>query len=434
MHRNRAWISSVLVCAIGVTVWVLSANSQMNSQQGIPQGYVAKNIEPVAYLDMEPPFKLAVQEVGGRWYLYAGHVWVSGWSIVDVTDPSAPKLVKFIEGPENTWAGQMEVEDGKMMTALQRQPPSWGGDPEQPFEEGFLTWDLSDPVNPRLLSHYHTGGTGSHRLGYFGGRYVHITAALKDYTGDIYEIVDWEKNTEVGRWWVPGQHEGEPPDRGSLHGPPHVVGNLAYLPYGEAGLIILDISDVSQPKLVGRLDFSPPFNPNIAVHSALPLPGRGLAVVISEAIKVGCDEPLNHASIVDVSDPASPRLLSLLPLPTPPPGSPYRDFCEKGARFGPHNLNQHRHSRFVENDEDRVYIAYFNAGLRVFDISNSNLPREEAYFIPPNPAKRYGPYPPDGLVLETEDVLVDRRGFIYISHTNQGLWILRLSGEPAILP
>jgi len=33
-------------------------------------------------------------EVGNRWYLYTGHLWHYGWSIVDVTDPKDPKFVK----------------------------------------------------------------------------------------------------------------------------------------------------------------------------------------------------------------------------------------------------------------------------------------------------------------------------------------------------
>jgi myo-inositol-hexaphosphate 3-phosphohydrolase len=36
------------------------------------------------------------------------------------------------------------------------------------------------------------------------------------------------------------------------------------------------------------------------------------------------------------------------------------------------------------------------------------------------------------LVLQTEDVVVDIRGFIYITDKNQGLWILRYTGpQPA---
>ena len=33
------------------------------------------------------------------------------------------------------------------------------------------------------------------------------------------------------------------------------------------------------------------------------------------------------------------------------------------------------------------------------------------------------------LVAQSEDVLVDTRGIIYVTHKNQGLWILRYTGK-----
>jgi sugar lactone lactonase YvrE len=36
--------------------------------------------------------------------------------------------------------------------------------------------------------------------------------------------------------------------------------------------------------------------------------------------------------------------------------------------------------------------------------------------------------PEDRLVAQTEDVVVDRRGYIYISDKNQGVHILRYTG------
>lgn len=61
-------------------------------------------------------------------------------------------------------------------------------------------------------------------------------------------ITDPANPREVGRWWVPGQHTagGEHPAKPaiSLHGPPYVVGDLAYLPYGSAGMIVMDSGDV----------------------------------------------------------------------------------------------------------------------------------------------------------------------------------------------
>src|SRR5919108_1966122 len=98
-------------------------------------------------LDARPGFKLAMQEVGGRFYLYLGHLWHRGWSIVDVTEPRAPKLLRFIDGPSNTWTIQVQVADGTMITALERIAPNWGGDPQGSFENGVLIWDVRDPEN-----------------------------------------------------------------------------------------------------------------------------------------------------------------------------------------------------------------------------------------------------------------------------------------------
>src|SRR5271169_319305 len=68
---------------------------------------------------------------------------------VEVTDPKDPKVVKEIEGPANTATDQMEIADGKMITALAKISPGWGGDPKKPFDEGVLIWDLKDPLNPQ---------------------------------------------------------------------------------------------------------------------------------------------------------------------------------------------------------------------------------------------------------------------------------------------
>ncbi len=193
-------------------------------------------------------------------------------------------------------------------------------------------------------------------------------------------------------------------------------------------MVILDISDVSLPRLVSKLDFHPPLGSRLTLHTVLPLPRRKLAVVNSEAIEEGCAEPLNFTGLVDISDEKAPRLLSLFPIPEPPPGSPHKNFCEKGGRFGPHNQHHPQHQPHLEDRDDRVYLTYFNAGLRIYDISDAYLPREIGYYIPPGPKERRGVLPKT-LVTQTEDVLVDSRGYIYITDKNHGLHVLRYTGE-----
>jgi LVIVD repeat len=187
----------------------------------IPPGWAARNMEPVGYSAMGDrlgAFKMAIRKVNGRWYLYTGHLWHYGWSIVDVTNPKDPKLVKFIPGPDNTWTIQMTLHGNLMVTALQKGTTVWGIDSSKPNDEGILIWDISDPVNPVQVSQWKTGGTSTHRNSYPGGKYAYLSAGMPGYNGNILVAVDVSNPAqpkEAGRWWMPGQKDGEPPGRRS---------------------------------------------------------------------------------------------------------------------------------------------------------------------------------------------------------------------------
>jgi hypothetical protein len=428
-------LSATLVMGAVAVVAQRSANAQQ-----IPAGWAAGHMNPIGYSDLDGrggAFKMAIKEVNGRWYLYMGHLWHRGWTIADVTDPTRPRVAKFIPGPENTFTIQMDLHDAIMITAIQRIIPGWGGDPAKPAEEGVLIWDISDPLSPKQLSHWKTGGGGTHRNSYPGGNYAYLSAGMPGYRGSIFlilDISDPRNPKEAGRWWMPGQKEGEPrtgPPAG-FHGPAVVEGNTAYLGYAPAA-VILDIADKSNPKLVGRLDMSPPFiSAGVqAVHSVLPIPGKPVLFSASEASAEGCDADLNHAAMIDIKDPTKPRMISFFPLPLPPADAPFTNFCDKGGRFGPHNTNHHWHSPDVQKQGDLIYLTYFNAGLRVFDIRNPRMPKEVGWFVPPEPTTRVGPIPTTKLVTQTEDVLVDRRGNIYVTDKQWGLWVLRYTGTGA---
>ena len=400
--------------------------------QAIPSGYFAKNIEPLGYHDLadKPAFKLAMQEKNGRWYLYVAHLWHRGWSVLDVTEPTAPELCAFIPGPENTWTIQIQVADGTMITALERIAPGWGGAEGKPFSEGFLIFDISLPTQPKQVGHFRTGSSGTHRNFYDGGNLVHAAAGAPDMNGKIYRIIDIADPSdprEVGRFSLPEQQSVGATDgrKYSCHGPPHVEGNRAYLSYGDGGGIILDITDLSRPKLISQLAFRG-ITASQGIHTYLPLLRRNIALINDEAIRENGDENLNLAGIVDIADERLPRMLSLFPLPEPPAEAPFKNFYEKGGRFGPHNQHHPNHQACLEDRDDIAYLTYFNAGLRVYDIRDPRQPKELGYFVPADPKVRIGTKPSQ-LVAQSEDVLVDRRGCIYLSDKNHGIHILRVS-------
>ncbi len=445
----KAAIKYLIIC-----VYLFIQNSSF--AQAIPEGFKAKGVIPVGYSDLngKPAFKMSIKKYKDRWYLFTAHVWHSGWSVVDVTDAANPKVVKFIEGPPNTWTLQMELHGDTMITSLEKIFPDFGGN-DQPFSEGVYIWDIADPLNPKKLGHYKTNGTGTHRNFYNGGKYMHLAAGVPGFKGNIYVIVDISdpaQPKEVSRWWVPGQKNTESEHHFitnstnkdsatvtkhpshvfcgsdaevSLHGPAYVQDSLVYLPYGAAGMIVLNISDIYHPKQVSRLDFSPPFHAKFGVHGVLPIKEKNIAFVNSEDVSYAKDA-LAHASIVDISDIKRPRLISLFPQPLTAEGKSYRK--EKGWS-GPHNFNHLLHNPDVQRQGELFYMTWFNAGLRIYNVADINVPKEIAYFMPAAPSKRYGKMPQDDLVVQTEDVLVDARGYIYISDKNQGIYILKTMKE-----
>lgn len=400
----------------------------------------SNNMEEVSYLDLgnRPAFKLAMQVVDGRWFLYAAHMWEPGWSIVDVTDPSHPKLERFVAGPPETVTRQIQIADGIMITSLEVPRAGWW-EPQSSDATagpGVMIWDVSDPLDPRKLSTFATHGTGPHRNYYDGGRFVGLATSMPGYDSNIYVILDIQDPSnprQHGAWWF-GEQWGDrsgiitsPP--GFFHGPAQVEGNRAYLAYGQAGAVILDVTDMAQPRLLSRLEMGTAYSSVLGCHTFLPIPERKLAVINTEAIAEGHDERMLYVSMVDISDELKPKPISVFPVPKAPASAPYVSFLDKGGRFGPHNQHHHQHQHHLLQDPNHVYLTYFNAGLRLFDTTDPYYPEEIAWFVPPDPASRKGPQPSaEPLVAQSEDVLVDARGYAYFTDKNMGVFCVKYTG------
>lgn len=402
-------------------------------------GATAQGFDLVAYhdLDGKPGFKLALQVLDERWFLYVTRFWEAGTVVLEVTDPAAPRTVGEFGDPydPNAAAWQVQVADELLVLGIQHRPPPWGGKPADATVEGIQLWDVADPTAPALLSTHGFGSGGTHRNLYTGGQFVHATPELPGVDGYAYAILDVSdprRPREVSRWFLPEQFTaagGRSSRRVSHHGPAWVVGDRAYLPYGGGGLVLLDISDPADPTLVTRLDFGEAFSSRVALHTVVPHPARGIAIVNTEAIAERTEEPYNFAGIVDISDEDELRLMSLLPPPVPAEGAPYPNFNLRGGRFGPHNQH-HPHPELPHHlqDDQIVYLTWFNAGLRLYDISDPYLPREIAHYLPDDPGERRGLLPETALVTQSEDVLVDARGYAYFTDKNHGLHVVRATG------
>lgn len=428
-----------------------------------PQPRESKHVSLAGYhdLDGKPGFKLAIQHVDDRWLLYLAHLFHSGWSIVDVTDPTSPTLERFVPGPDNTTTKQIQVADGKMITALERPKSDWGVvggerfDPSKPHKAGVAIWDLSvDPTDPQLESEYLIGGRGTHRNFYTGGEYVYLCASpaglephmndssidpVKNYYLSVLDVSDASEPVEVGEWKLPGQDpdDGVTPETTYFHGPAYVEGDRAYLSYGRVGMVVLDVADPTDPELIYTMGFGPSLGSYNGTHSVVPIPDTTLAAVNSEAVSEESPlhregDPCQYTFLVDISDerpPAfegrthrGPRIISAMPMPTPEPGLGYSNYHEKPGWFGPHNQHHPRDEADRLQSSEFLFVTYFNAGLRVFDISDPLAPHEAGYYVPTTPDELIGSRRSDG--MQFEDVLVDSRGYVYCTDPQRGVYIL----------
>jgi hypothetical protein len=269
-------------------------------------------------------------------------------------------------------------------------------------------------------------GFGINRLWWPGGRYAFVAAHFDGFTDHILCIVDLKDITKpeiVSRWWLPGMNRaaGETSvlpkgRRAALH---HMItaGDRGYAAWRDGGLTIHDISDPAKPTLLSHINWSPPFPGG--THTALPLPGRGLAVVADEANAEQCAKGTFHTFVVDVRAPQNPVPISTLPTPKD------RDFCALGT-FGPHNLHENRPGSY--QSEQTIFATYNNAGVRVFDIRDAFAPKEIASWVPPLPKRLIDPRPNVALAAKSADIYVTTEGLLYVTDWNGGLNVLQYQG------
>jgi hypothetical protein len=329
--------------------------------------------------------------------LYVGHFGPSGMgtSILDVSDPARPAVVRQWRAPPGTHTHKVQVAEGLLLINHERFRGGKG------HSAGMAVYSLADPFDPARIGFFEPGGLGVHRMVWTGGRYAYVSATPEGFEDRIWlvvDLIDPERPAEAGRWWWPGQWTGGgevpewPPGRRYAAHHALVRDDRAYLGYGDAGMVILDIADVAEPKLVSSVSWTPGGD----THTCLPLPGEDLVVVTDESVKDRCQEDTHLIHVVDVSDVTEPRVMSTCPVPD-------GDFCDRGLRFGPHNLHENRPGSHVS--AKLVFATYFNAGVRVYDLEDPLVPAEIAHWVPETPAGQED--------VQINDLFVDASGLVY---------------------
>jgi hypothetical protein len=369
----------------------------------------------------------------GRRVLWLAHESApKNFTAVDVSDPRAPKLIVQSDLPHAQMRSNSLEVSGDLM-AVAYQVAKAGMKPA-----GFELFDIGVPEKPRSISFFDASGPhsrGCHQLWFVDGKTVHMACADPDLKprnpmdDQVYRIVDAadpSRPRAVGRWYLPGTMDGDDAPPPKRLAPRFDAGFRAhntnvypqrpdrcYLGYLDGGIMVLDISDRSRPRLVSRWTNSPPYNG--FSHTVLPLFERNLLVVSDESIQ---DNAADWPKLVWILDARDERhLVSVATLPAPPVDA----FRSRGGRFGAHNLHENPPVPGAWKSDRVVVGTFFNAGVRAYDISDPYAPREIAYFVPPAPEGS-----PVGSV-QINDCFVDDRGIVFtVDRHAGGLYALEM--------
>lgn len=360
---------------------------------------------------------------GGQIYVqgniaYVGHMRAhEGTSIIDVADPRNPRVLANIPSTALSHAHKVRTV-GKLMVVNVETAER---DIDRPYSEGGIRiFSIEDPSKPEELGFFGVTGIGIHRFD-FDGTYAYLSSSMDGYLHNIVLIVDCSdprNPREVSRWWMPGQWiaGGETPERSRRIGCHHPLrfGDRLYVGYLNGGVVILDISDITRPRMIGHHDYHPAFPSITHTFARMPfkIDGRDIAVAVDEQpTKTYPGAVPAFMWVYDVTEETKPQPLSTWSASID--DTPWRGVPGQPLRFGAHQC----HERMTDS---LVYLCWFQGGLQIVDIADPHAPKNVGYFLP-QPGEGQG-------TVMSNDVFVDERGLVFLIDRNRGLDIIEYTG------
>lgn len=319
----------------------------------------------------------------GRDYVYTGTYSGNLMYAWDVTEPSSPVITDSVRF-DGRRVNDVKINEARTIAVVTSEHAA-------NRRNGFTLLDIRDPAHPRTLAHHTENLTGGVHNTWITGDLVYAvhygTRALH-----IVDIADPRAPREVGRWELPN-------DDRFLHDV-NVQDGLAYLSYWNDGVVVLDVGDGRaggtpiEPQLVTQFTYAYRLGPEIYgnTHHAV---RWGDYVFAGDEI-FDCVECVNGARgyihVFDVSDMEAPREVAWYRVP----------------EAGSHNMWA---------EDGRLYIGYYQGGLRVVDITGElrgdlyRQGREIGWFAESESTWGAQPY----------------QGLIYASDGGSGLWIVEMT-------
>lgn len=203
-----------------------------------------------------------------------------------------------------------------------------------------------------------------------------------------------------------------------------------------AGLDILDVSDIQDRRaaprlrLLSRLTWEESSIPQVA--EPFTRGSRRYVFEVDEFSDLFGDitqfnsarSPVGAARIIDVTDPRAPVVVSNVRLDVHDPLLRGEVMGDRGARMIVRSYTGHYCSLPTRDDPQIAACSMVGSGLRLFDISDVERPREVGYFNQPGP---------DGAAAMSQPAWDVERGEVWYTDMDEGFFSVGLRGPAATL-
>lgn len=345
----------------------------------------------------------------GRDYAVTGTWGANGEAYFwDVTDPANMSIIDTVTVDARTVNDVKVSEDGRTAVITREGASN--------RKNGIVILDVSDPSDVSITAEYNQGLTGGVHNAFIYKNHVFAVNNGRRY--DIIDISDPQNPTTVSRFELntPGH---------SIHDV-WVENGIAYSSNWDDGVVAVDVGSTASANTpeqhnTGAGSFENPVKlgsysyPSGWNHAAFPFKSQSTGDFY-----------------IIAGDEAFPSGINIEDEPTTPAGwihfVKFEDGWDQPREVARYQVPEAGTHNFWVKD-DKLYIAYYNAGLRVVDISGELMGdlyeqgREIAHYIPthhegriPNAPMAWGPQP--------------YKGHIFVSDWNSGLWAFELVDQP----
>ncbi|WP_245846065.1 Ig-like domain-containing protein [Longibacter salinarum] len=312
----------------------------------------------------------------------------------DVTDPASPTPVDTVTVDARTVNDVKVSEDGRTCI-ISREGAS-------DRKNGIVILDCTDPNNVSIITEYTDRLTGGvHNLFIYEDHVYALSA------GQRYEILNIEdranpKHVATFELDTPGA---------SIHDV-WVMDGIAYSSNWDDGVVLVDVGNgvkggsPSNPVEIGRYAYPSGWN-----HAAFPYNDKETG----KKWVIGGDEAFPNGLNVD-NEPTIPAgWLHFIDFTDPE--NPTEDARYQVPEAGTHNY-------WV--DGDLLYVAYYNAGLRVVDLSGD---LKGDLYAQGREIARFRSFDPEGRVPNAPMAWGPQphKGHVFFSDWNSGLWVVKFT-------